>query len=150
MNQKLIDAAAAVIARRTMHSETAMTEGHSVLILRDLDGYPTGSTKSPTRVEGIERIYICDGLESNATKRVRECNLASICFNNAIPPEYYSITLTGKITIVTDPEVKRAMAYPGLTEYFPGGAEDPNYCVLMFETERYNIFFNGEQETGSL
>ena len=122
-----------------LHRRQPLPNVHCVLILRDFDGYPTGSTKSPAKSGGIEWIAFCEGLESNATKRVRECNLASVCFNSGVDP-IYNITLTGKIEIVTDPAVKKEMVYDGIKEYFPLGADDPNLCVLMFKTERYNIW----------
>ena len=118
MNQELIAKAGEIIAAQTMQTEWRPTGEcpHCVLILRDLDGYPTGSTKSPAKSDGIRWIAFCDGLESNATQRVRACNLASVCFTSGISP-IYNITLTGKIDIITDLEAKKEMAYGRFVEY---------------------------------
>ena len=141
MKENLIKKAAEIIGRNTMHTEW-QTSGqcpNCVLILQALDGYPTGSIKSPLKAGGIEWIAFCDSLEGNTAKRVRGCNKASVCFGSGIAP-IYNITLTGKIEITTDPAIKREMAYSGIEEYFPKGAEDPNLCILLFKTERYNIW----------
>jgi len=150
MDKSIIDKAGEIIAGQTMQPERETGEcPHCVLILRDLDGYPIGSTKSPAKSYGIQWIAFCDGLESNATKRARECNLASVCFSSGTAP-IHNITLTGKIEIITDPAIKKEMWYSGMSMYFPGGADDPNLCVLMFKTERYNLFVDDKGEVGTL
>jgi general stress protein 26 len=61
----------------------------------------------------------------------------------------YNITLVGKIEIITDPKVKQEMWYEQLEDQF-SGPEDENYCVLKFTTERYNISFDFEVDSGKL
>jgi len=52
----------------------------------------------------------------------------------------YNITLVGTLEVLTDPETKREMWQEPIGEYFTG-PDDPNYWVLRFNTERYNLFF---------
>lgn len=43
-----------------------------------------------------------------------------------------SIVYTGEIQIVTDDTVKRSVWGDWMLDHFPGGVEDPEYCVLKF------------------
>ena len=115
---------------------------YCTLALIDKDGYPTASTITAAKSEGIEWVTFCTGLGSNKAERVRACNRASVCFN---AEGGHNITLVGTIEIVTDPAVKQEMWYDGLQNHF-SGADDPNYCVLRFQTERYNLFVDWQEE----
>ena len=121
-------------------------EAYCVLSLIDKDGYPTASTITAAKADGIARISFCTGLESNKAKRIEKCNRASVCFNTG---GEFNITLVGTIEIVTDPEVKREMWYDGLSSHL-SDADDPNYCVLQFTTKRYNLFVDWTEAAGTL
>lgn len=96
--------------------------------------------------EGSRRtIYFCTGMESNKSKRIRVDNRSSICYSN----DDYNITLVGRMEIVTDPVVKEEMWYGGLVNHF-NGHSDPDYCVLKFKTERYNILVDWIEIRGQI
>lgn len=139
MNQEIIIKAGEIIEKNT--GEAA----YCVLALIDLDGYPTVSTITASKADGINWITFCTGLGGTRTKRINRCNRASVCFN-AVD---YNITLVGTIEILTDPYVKREMWYSGLSNHF-SGPEDPNYCVLRFKTERYNLLIDWKEVTGTV
>ena len=46
-------------------------------------------------------------------------------------------------------EIKKEMWYDGLKNHFSGW-EDPNYCVLKFTTERYNLLVDWENAKGNI
>lgn len=117
---------------------------YCVLALIDLDGYPTASTITASKSNGINWITFCTGLGSTRTNRIEKCNLASVCFN----ADNYNITLVGTMEILIDPDVKREMWYEGLKNHF-NGPDDPNYCVLRFKTERYNLMIDWKEVKGS-
>ncbi len=116
-----------------------------VLALMDLDGYPTASTITASKADGINWITFCTGLGGTRTNRINKCNRASVCFND----DDYNITLIGTMEILTDLEVKGEMWYEGLTNHF-SGPEDPNYCVLRFKTERYNLLIDWKEVRGTI
>ena len=150
MSQKAIKRAEEII-----HSKTAAVNmGAGVtLSLFDHEGYPTTSCLSISKADGIRQIYFAAGLSSNKGKRAMECSRASICvFDNDFENNaYYNITLVGDVEVVTDPAVKKDVWYDGLEEHFPnGGADDPDYCVLLFTTKRYNLWVDfGDEIAGS-
>ncbi|HEX3078545.1 MAG TPA: pyridoxamine 5'-phosphate oxidase family protein [Lachnospiraceae bacterium] len=139
MNENVIARAGEIVEKNVGESS------YCVLALIDLDGYPTASTITASKAEGIEWITFCTGLGSLRTDRIERCNKASICIN----AEDYNITLVGTIEVVTDLEVKREMWYDGLANHF-SGPEDPGYCVLRFKTERYNLLVDWQEARGTL
>ena len=119
------------------------------LSLLDHEGYPTTSTLSISKADGIRQITFAGGLDSNKVKRAKEDSRASVCIfdDNYEGGSYYNITLVGDIEVVTDDEMKKETWYAGLEAHFPnGGLDDPSYCVLKFTTKRYNLWVNVEEE----
>jgi general stress protein 26 len=139
MNQEIIIKAGEIIEKNTG------METYCVLALIDLDGYPTASTITASKADGINWITFCTGLGSPKTNRINMCSRASVCFNAAD----YSITLVGSIEVLTDPDIKKEMWYDGLINHF-SGPEDPDYCVLRFKTERYNLLVDWKEVRGTL
>jgi general stress protein 26 len=44
--------------------------------------------------------------------------------------EFHSLMLAGRIEIVNDPEIKKALWQDGWEIYYPSGPDDPDYTVL--------------------
>lgn len=139
MNQEIIKKAGEIVEKNTGESS------YCVLALIDADGYPTASTISASKADGINWITFCTGVGSPKANRISKCKQASVCFNS---PDY-NITLVGEIEVLTDLEVKKKMWYGGLSNHF-NGPEDSNYCVLSFKTKRYNLLVDWEEVKGTL
>jgi general stress protein 26 len=139
MNQEIIKKAGEIVEMNTGELS------YCVLALIDTDGYPTASTISASKADGINWITFCTGLGSPKADRINRSNQASVCFNS---PEY-NITLVGEIEILTDPVIKKEMWFEGLSDHF-NGPEDPNYCVLRFKTKRYNLLVDWQEVRGTL
>lgn len=137
MSQEIIAKAEEIIQKRVGMGT------YCTMALIDFYGYPTASTITASKADGIKWLTFCTGIGANKPNRIRKCNLASICFN----ADDYNITLEGTIEIVTDPFVKKEMWYEGLANHFTG-PEDPEYCVLLFKTERYNLFVDWKEARG--
>ncbi|MCL2579861.1 MAG: pyridoxamine 5'-phosphate oxidase family protein [Oscillospiraceae bacterium] len=141
MNQKVILDAEKVIA------DLASKEGagYCTLALIDEDGFPSASTVSILKSDGIKTLSFCGGLGDNKAKRAANCNRASICVNSL----YYNITLVGTLEILTDGETKKGMWNAFCNEYWTG-PEDPDFCVFRFHTQRYNLYVNEGMAEGKL
>jgi general stress protein 26 len=137
MNEEIIVRAGEIIAQSKGEAS------YCALSLIDLDGYPTASTVSVAKSNGINWLTFCTGTCSPKIERIKKCNRASVCLNSL----EYNITLVGTIEVLTDPDVKKEMWYDGLLQLF-SGPEDPNYCVLRFKTERYNLFVDWKEARG--
>lgn len=140
MNREIISRASEIINRKAIGGNA----GFCTLALIGIDGYPTTSTISISKADGINWMTFCTGTGSK-DERINHCNKASICINS----DEYHISLTGKIEIITDLDVKKEMWYNGLENHF-SGFDDPNYCVLKFTTERYNLLVDWQAESGML
>lgn len=138
MNEKVIKKAGEIVKKATGEFT------YCALGLIDKQGYPTVSTITASKADGINWITFCTGLGSPKTKRIQRCNRASVCFHG---PDY-NITLVGTIEILTDPDIKKTMWYEGLANHF-NGPEDPNYCVLLFTTQRYNLWVDNTEDSGT-
>ena len=139
MDQEIIIKAGEIIEKNTGMGT------YCVLALMDWDAYPTASTITASKADGINWITFCTGLGGTRTNRINKCNRASVCFN----ADDYNITLVGTIEILTDLDVKKDMWYEGLVNHF-SGPDDPNYCVLRFKTERYNLLVDWQEARGIL
>jgi len=140
-SSKLLKRASEVIADAT----TDWKKGICTLAIIDNDGFPTASTVSLAKAEGLKWLTFVTGLGSNKAKRIEKSNKASVCFNS---PDY-NITLVGTIEILTDPKTKKDTWYNGCEFHF-SGTDDPNYCVLKFVPHRYCIFAQNDEIEGTI
>ena len=141
--ENVITKASELIKERT--ASGTYKNQYCVLAQEDLDGRLTAAVITAAKSDGIKEVTFCSGIDSNWAKRARRDNRAAVCFES----ETYSITLRGKLDILTDAEIKRENWYSGLENHF-SDADDPNYCVLRFTTEVYKLFIDWQETEGSL
>jgi len=146
MNQEIIARAGALINSKANYIGGGM-EGHCVLALTDENGYPTASTLTIAKTDGINWLTFATSPDSNKAKRIAMCNRASVCLSSS----EYNITLVGTVEVVTDPGIKKDTWFEPMSHMW-SGPEDPNFYVLRFNTERYNLFFadDGSEAAGTL
>jgi general stress protein 26 len=145
MNQEVIARAEQIIMSKIDYIGGGM-EGYCALALIDEDGYPSASTLSISKADGIKWLTFLSGFKSNKAKRIGKCNRGSVCINSSA----YNITLVGTLEVLADPYIKKEMWQEPLGNMY-SGPDDPEYCVIRFSTERYNIFFdNGDSAEGTL
>ena len=146
MSQEIIAKAEEIIRGRTGYIGGGM-EGYAALSLIDEHGYPTSSTLTIAQAEGIKWITFCTSFSENKVKRIKQCNCAGVCINSS----EFNITLVGTIEVLTDPEVKKAHWLPIMDDGAHwSGPDDPEFCVLRFTTQRYNLFVGYESAVGVL
>ena len=145
MSQEAIKRAEEIVMSKTEYIGAGM-EGYCTLALIDEEGYPTASTLSISKADGIKWITFLSGVKSNKAKRISKCNRGSVCINSS----KYNITLVGTLEVLTDPKTKHEMWQEPLGNMY-SGPDDPEYCVIRFNTERYNVFFDdGQSAAGTL
>lgn len=137
MSKILLEKAEELINKCTAHTRESGLTFDWVMALTDELGYPSASMITASRADGTNWIAFCTGIGANKPNRIRKDPRACIyLFENK---SFSGISLTGKIEIITDLEIKRKMWYDELADNF-NGPEDNGLCVLMFKPERYNIF----------
>lgn len=105
----------------------------------DENGYPRPVPLSKLKAESITSIWTSTGVTSEKTKHFKKNPKAGISFNK----DGDSVALTGEVTIETNPEVKKEIWSDWMLAHFPGGPEDPNYCVLRFDAQEATYFIKG-------
>ncbi|MDD4773346.1 MAG: pyridoxamine 5'-phosphate oxidase family protein [Eubacteriales bacterium] len=147
MNKNLVEKAEYLINKCTAHTRESGLTFDWVMALTDESGYPSASMITASRADGVKWITFCTGINANKPNRIRKDPRACIyLFENK---SFSGISLTGKIEIITDTSTKRQMWYDELANHF-NGPEDDNLCVLMFRTERYNLFIDCQTIYGDL
>lgn len=93
----------------------------------DENGYPR-----PVAMVQIKNeqgaIYVSTGTSSAKTAHFKASSKAGV----SIVEGANSIVYTGEMEIVTDETVKQSLWGDWMLNHFPGGVEDPEYCVLKF------------------
>ena len=134
--QAIIARASDLINSRTDYIGEGM-EGWAVLTLIDESGYPTSSTMTIAKADGIKWISFFSDTNGRKAKRVAQCNKACVCLASS----EYHISLTGTIEIITDPEVKKEHWQEVITKHYGATCLDPDWAVFRFTAETYNLFF---------
>ena len=144
MNEEVVAKAGEIISAKTGYIGGGM-EGYAALALIDENGYPTASTLTIAKADGIKWLTFCTSLDRDSVKRIEKSNRASVCINSS----EYNITLVGTIEVLTDPDTKKDMWFSPMEGQW-SGYDDPKYCVLRFTTERYSLFVGYQEVKGKL
>ena len=137
MSQDAIKRASELINSKTADKTDIGFGGYAALSTIDENGYPSASTFSISRADGINWITFATGKEGRPyAERISKNNKACACINS----ETYTINLVGTVEALTDIETKKANWNPAWTAHW-SGPDDPQMLVLRFRTERYTIFF---------
>ncbi len=93
----------------------------------DENGYPRPVAMVKLKEEnGV--LYVSTGTSSAKTAHFKanpKAGVSIVCGGD-------SVVYTGEMEIVTDEAVKRSLWGDWMLPHFPGGVEDPEYCVLKF------------------
>lgn len=130
MNANIVEKANRVIQNATEAS----------IALIDEQGFPTVSTVSSIRTEGVFRAWFVTGLSESKTKRIQADPRAGVCYRDGEA----NVTLVGLASILTDAAIRHELWRDGFQQHFPAGRDDPNYCVIAFETKRASLWAEGE------
>ena len=104
------------------------------------DGYPRPVPMGKIKADGISQIWFSTGTFSDKTIQFQLNPKAGVCFMEGGD----SIVLTGKVEIVSDMEIKKALWSDWMFAHFPGGVIDPSYCILKFTSEEATYWIDNE------
>lgn len=93
----------------------------------DENGYPRPVAMVKLKDEN-GAIYVSTGTSSAKTAHFKANPKAGV----SIVEGNDSVVYTGEMEIVADEAVKRSLWGDWMLSHFPGGADDPEYCVLKF------------------
>lgn len=124
----IIEKAAMILERTPVVMIASLTE----------DGYPRVVPVSKLEADGIGSIWFATGADAEKARNFRTNPKAGLCFYENSD----SVGLTGRIEIV-DGSRKKEIWQDWMLDHFPGGPEDPNYCLLCFKPEQGTFWIDG-------
>ena len=143
----LLAKAEEIVNGSTMHTIGDSGRGADwVMALTDEGGYPAASMITASRADGFKWIAFCTGLGWNKPSRAKKD--PRTCIYLFDKESFSGISLTGKVDVITDLNIKKQMWYGALGDYFKG-PDDEKFCVLMVKPERYNIFVDNRTTRGA-
>ena len=111
----------------------------------DEEGFPNVKAMyTPRKREGIKTFYLTTNTSS---RRVGEfLKKPQACIYTCDRRFFRGVMLTGTMEILTDRESKEMIWQEVDTMYYPGGVEDPDYCVLKFTAVKGRYYSNFKSE----
>ena len=111
----------------------------------DGEGYPnTKAMLAPRIREGIRTFYFTTNVSSMRTARWRENPKACLYFCDS--RFFRGVMLLGTVEVLEDRENRERIWREGDTMYYPGGIDDPDYCVLRFTAFSGRYYSNFKSE----
>ena len=104
------------------------------------NGFPRICVMTKIKSEGVKKVYVATGISSNKTKHFQANPKASICTWKGGD----SITLIGTVKVIQDHGILEQMWLDWFIEHFPGGINDPNYCILVFTAEEATLWIDNK------
>lgn len=84
----------------------------------------------PRRRVGVRELWFTSKTSSMRTTHYRANPKACAYFCDR--RFFRGVMLKGEMEVLTGPEIKREIRREGDERYYPGGVDDPDYCVLHF------------------
>lgn len=130
MTDELLKKAEDLLARAEVAALTSIDE----------DGYPRTATLANIKPEGIFTFWFATTTTSNKTENFKRNSKASICFSE----DGDNVTLIGDVVIVDDIYIKEQIWQEWFILHFPLGVNDPEYCLLKFQTKYIQAYIDDE------
>ena len=101
----------------------------------DEEGFPNiKAMLAPRERDGVI-LYFTTNTSSMRVKQYIDNPKASVYFFHRGRFSYTGVMLKGKMSVMTDQQIKDRIWRAGDTIFYKGGVTDPDYCVLQFTAE---------------
>lgn len=107
----------------------------------DEQGFPSVSTVSRVQSDGIFTLYFATGISGNKAKRLLQNGKASVC----VQDQHDNVSLVGEAEVLTDEQSKQELWQDWFLDHFPGGKDDPEYCIIKFTAARASLWIGFEE-----
>lgn len=115
---------------------------YAVLALVDEKGFPRASAISNIKTSGLKEMWFATGISTGKVRCIKHSNKAGLCYCNIDD----NVTLMGEIEILTDEKSRKEFWQEWFIRHFPGGIDDPEYCILHFTAEKAVLWVNNIYE----
>ena len=111
-----------------------------ILVSVGEDGRPRPCVLSKIRNDGIRTFHVATGLSGVKSQHFLKSAVAGACYWRGQD----SVTLTGDAVVYSDADTRREAWQDWFIHHFPGGVDDPNYCVIEFTAREATIWIDSE------
>ena len=112
----------------------------------DGDGFPNTKAMLPPRLRsGIHELYLTTNTSSMRVRQYTDNPKACVYFYDK--RFFRGVMLKGTMEVLTDEESRKQIWREGDEMYYPGGVNDPDYCVLKFSAFEGRYYSNFTSET---
>jgi len=108
----------------------------------DEDGFPHVATRSFCQPPSVHGCYISTNYSGNLARTIMNDSKASVCVNKGDD----NITMIGNAKIINDKKIKKDFWLDWFIEHYPGGSDDPEYCIIEFKTTRLSLWVDHHSE----
>ena len=112
--------------------------GYVVLSTVNEYGFPRPVAIDVLRHDGISVLWMTTYLSSEKVKHIRKNAKAGICYVH----DDNSVAMTGTVKILTDKDIRHDLWKDFMVHYFPKGPDDPDYCILRFESAEATLWID--------
>ena len=126
-------------------------EGQNLSFIGSVDenGFPAiRAMLRPRKREGMKTIWFSTNTPTHKVQHFKSNSNACVYFCD--PAGFRGALLVGRMEVLEAQEYKAMLWQEGDELYYPGGVSDPNYCVLLFRTERYNLMIDWQEIGGTV
>ncbi len=112
----------------------------------DSDAFPNTKAMLPPRLRnGIHELYLTTNTSSMRVRQYTDNPKACVYFYDK--RFFRGVMLKGTMEVLTDAKSRELIWREGDEMYYPGGVNDPDYCVLKFTAFEGRYYSNFTSET---
>lgn len=112
------------------------------------NGFPNVKALLNYMNEGLNTIWFTTNTPSKKVKQVQKDGKACVYYYDE--NGFEGLMLVGTMEALQDPASRRKVWKDGYEMYYPKGVDDPDYTVLKFMTESFNIYSGFSNSTFEL
>jgi general stress protein 26 len=101
-------------------------------------GSPQIKCMMKTRQDGLKTFWFCSNTSSKRVARIMEDGRACLYFFD--PANFEGLLLEGRASVTREEGLLHDFWQEGMERYYPAGPDDPDYCIVVFHSERGNYY----------
>jgi general stress protein 26 len=101
-------------------------------------GSPQIKAMMKTKQEGLKTFWFCSNTSSKRAARIAADGRACLYFYD--PQTFEGLMLEGRAEVTRDSALLHEFWQDGMEIYYPTGADDPDYCVIIFRADSGNYY----------
>ena len=110
----------------------------AVLSTIDPDGFPVSRAMLNLKGNSAKTVWFTTNISSQKIPQLALNEKASVYFT--LPGKFDGLLLTGTAKVFDDQKTKNDFWEKGWELYYPGGATDPDFCMVRFDATQARVY----------